>query len=235
MERSNTERVDDGQSPSGASVPQSRKYSNKRIISIIKKTWYIILLVILAVAGLIFWRVNISNQNSAWDRATAYFAKADYDNVAKEIDGLPVPDDAARLKVYAQTMLAKRNLDKALPAYEKLYASTKEPSYKIILGNIYNEQKNYDKAITAYKEVITDNPGSVQAYVNLAILYKLQNKIAEATTVANDAVKKNPSNVTLLELKVSMLMEDKTTDDYKTAVKDLTALNPQDPLLDSLK
>ncbi len=235
MERNNTEQVDNGQSPSGAAVPQSKKSKSKNILSIIKRFWYFIVLAIVVVVGGAIWRTNVTNQDNAWARATAFYTKADYDNAAKELAGLPVPSDAARLKVYAQTMLAKRDLEKALPAYEKLYAATKEPNYKIILGNIYNEQKNYDKAISTYKEVIADNPGYTQAYVNLAILYKLQNKISEATAIANAAVKSNPNNVTLLELKVSILMEDKTTQDYKTAVKDLAAINPQDPLLDSLK
>ncbi len=235
MERSNTERVDDGQSPSGASVPQSKKSKSSKVLSAIKRFWYIIVIVIVIVVGVIVWRTNVTNQDNAWARATAFYQKADYDNAAKELAGLPMPSDAVRLKVYAQTMLAKRDVEKALPAYEKLYTATKEPSYKVILGNIYNEQKNYDKAASTYKEVIADNPGYTQAYVNLAILYKLQNKISEAMAIADSAVKSNPNNVTLLELKVSILMEDKTTDDYKTAVKDLAAINPQDPLLDSLK
>jgi len=237
MERNNnnTEQVNDERSLSGISEPQPKISKLKNFVLIIKKFWYVILLVIIAIAVFSAWRINVTSQDKAWDRATSYYKKADYDNVAKELAGLPVPSDTARLKIYAQTMLAKRDLKKALPAYEKLYTATKEPNYKIILGNIYNEQKNYDKAASIYKEVIADNPGNIQAYVNLAILYKLQNKITEATAIANSAVKSNPTNVTLLELKVSILMEDKSTDDYKMAVKDLETINPQDPLLDSLK
>ncbi|MEI7918322.1 MAG: tetratricopeptide repeat protein [Candidatus Saccharibacteria bacterium] len=237
MERNSTERVDDGQAPSEttASQSQSKKSKSKSIVSAIKKFWYIIVIIVAISVGFFVWRANVVNSDNAWARATAFYQKADYDNAAKEIANLPVPTDNARLKIYAQTMLAKRDLEKALPAYEKLYAATKEPNYKIILGNIYNEQKNYDKAASTYKEVIADNPGYTQAYVNLAILYKLQNKISEAMAIADSAVKSNPNNVTLLELKVSILMEDKTTDDFKTAVKDLAAINPQDPLLDSLK
>ncbi len=241
MERNNTERVDNGQSPSVEVAPQLTKSKSKKSFSIVKKFWYVIVLVVIAVAIFMFWRVNVSNQDSAWNRATAFYQKADYDNVAKEIEGLPVPTDTARLKIYAQTMHAKRDFAKALPAYEKLYTLTKDLNYKIMIGNIYNDsdpknsQKDYDKAASAYKEVIAANSGYTQAYVNLAILYRLQNKTSEAITIANSAVSSNPNNVTLLELKVEMLMDDKTTSDYKTAVKDLTAVNPQDPLLDSLK
>lgn len=197
--------------------------------------WYVVIAVIAIVAGLVSWQVIYSNQESSWKRAADHFARADYAAAYGDIEKLSIPDNSERLKIYAQTMLATRHLDESKTAYQKLYDQKNDPSVKLIIGNIHNEQKNYDEAIKAYREVIADNKTNVQAYVNIATVYKLQGNSPEAAKIAAEAVEANPSSVTLLELKVSMLMDKKGSEEYKSAVADLKKLNPQDPLLQSLR
>lgn len=210
------------------------RFKFKYIILFIQKFWYIVLVAGVVIAGFITWRVILANQNAAWDRASSYFAKADYKKAEEELAGLPVPSSAERLRVYAQTMLATQNLEKSLTAYEKLYKINKDPSVKLLIGNIYNQQKKYDLAIEAYREIITSNTGNVQAYVNLATVYKLQNKSDEAIKVSKEGVKNNPTSVILGELLVSMLMDDTNSAEFKSAVAALKKLNPSDPLLQSI-
>lgn len=206
----------------------------KKLTSFFKKHRAISLGVLAVIAGLVTWQVLYTNSENTWKRATDYFSHAEYEKAAKELNNVGVPSSADRLRVYGQTMLATRQLDKSLEAYKKLYELNKDPSVKLIIGNIYNEQKKYDDAVKVYQEVITANPSNVQAYVNIATVYKMQNKTTEAIKIANEGVAKNPNSVVLSELRVSMLMGDKTSNEYKEAVAALKKLNPQDQLLQAL-
>jgi hypothetical protein len=83
--------------------------------------------------------------------------------------------------------------------------------------------------------VIKTNPGYVQAYVNLATVHLLQSDRKAAVETAKTGVEANAGNVTLNELLVSLLLEDKSSSDYISAVAALEELNPQSPLLESIK
>lgn len=206
----------------------------KKILKFIKRFWYVFVVLAIVIGVLIAWGVASAREDAAWQRANDAFGKADYETAKKEIGGYGMPTDEARLKVYAQTMLATRTLDKALEGYEKLYVISKDQGTLLILGNVYNQQGDYDKAISTYKEVISNNSGNIQAYVNLATVYKLKNEQDKAITTAKEAVDKNPKSVVALELLVSMLLDDKNSDDYKKAVEQLKAINPDDPLLQAI-
>lgn len=225
--------VSNNDAPKQEKPKRSTKFF-KSVKKIVVKFWYIFSILIFVLAGLIVWSVLQSNQAAAWDKATDHFSRAEYEEAEKIIKDFPIPNDAEKQRVYAQTMLATGNLDKALAGYEKLYETTKDVSSKLIIGNIYNQKEEYDKAIEIYKEVIRENPGNVQAYVNAATVYRLQGKKAEAIAISKEAVTANPQNVTLLELKVSMLLEDQNSTEYKEAVAELREVNPNDPLLQSL-
>lgn len=206
----------------------------KQAVRLVRKYWYVALALLVVIIGLVTWQIIQLNQEATWKKAGDYFTRADYGNAEKQLHSVAVPSDADHLHVYAQTMLATQNLDKSLTAYQKLYDLNKDPSIKLIIGNIYNQQKNYDQAIKIYRDIITNNTGNVQAYINLSTVYKLQNNAPEAIKVANEAVKNNPSSVVLRELQVSMVMDNKSSEGYKVAVKELKALNPTDPLLQAL-
>lgn len=223
---------------SNAQASQKPKKA-KRVLQSIKKVvfkfWYVFSVLLVLLAALITWQVLEAQKAAAWDKATDHFSRAEYESAENLIKDFSVPSDPEKQRVYAQTMLATGNLDKALNGYEKLYESTKDTSSKLIIGNIYNQKQEYDKAIGIYREIIADNPGNVQAYVNIATVYRLQGKKEEAISIANEAVKANPQNVILLELRVSMYMEQQDSPEYKNAVEELRAVNPNDPLLQALE
>lgn len=103
--------------------------------------------------------------NDKWKTATDYYRRADYDNAAKILNKVSMPKDAERLAIYAQTMLATRQLEKAAKSYEELYKLKKDPFAKLVLGNIYNEQKRYTDA--AKITLCARLPKSVPAYYTL--------------------------------------------------------------------
>jgi predicted Zn-dependent protease len=151
--------VNEGTSGSGSPLSSFPQYQPPRkrnkfwsFMRIVRRYWYIIAGVVIVLAVIIFFQVKQANAEAAWKRAQDSFAKADYDNAAKAMQGLGIPSDPDRLRVYSQTMLATRQLDQALAGYERLYSAKKDPAVKIIMGNIYNEKKQHDKAIELYRE-----------------------------------------------------------------------------------
>lgn len=203
---------------------------------VLRKYWYITFGVVLLVGVAFGWIIYQKSIDTKWAKATDSYRRADYDATAKILNNLPVPTkDEERLAMYAQTMLATRQLDKSADAYEQLYKLKKDPFAKLVRGNIYNEQKKYDEAAKIYNELIDANPSYVQAYVNLATLYKLQNNNSKAVEVAKQGVKNNPNNTILLELLVSLTMQDKSSQDFKEAFSQLKTINPNDPLVEMIE
>lgn len=192
-----------------------------------------VVLVLGVIGAFVFYSKSIDTK---WNKGMDSYRRADYDNAAKYFNGLALPTgDAERLNAYAQTMLATQQLDKAAVAYKELYAQKKDPLIKLLLGNVYNQQKKHEEAEKIYNEIITSNANYIQAYVNLSTMHKLRGDNKKALEVAELGVKNNPDNVVLLELLVSMALSDKNSTTYKEAVSRLKKVNPKDPLLESLR
>lgn len=218
-----------------ATSDKSSSSGLKRTAQFLRKYWYVVIILLVLVGGLIAWRSYQLHLDAQWSKAQDYYGRADYANAAKILEPMALPTDDKRLTVYAQTMLATRKLDKALPAYQTLYSHKKDPDVKIKIGNIYNEQKKYDEAAKAYREIITADSSYIQAYVNLATLYKLQGKSQEAIDTAKQGTQANPNSVVLYELLISMTLEHKDSQEHKDAVEALKKLNPQDPIFEVLQ
>jgi tetratricopeptide (TPR) repeat protein len=186
---------------------------------------------VVVVAAVGFWFLRGEQQKANWQQATDYYRRADYNKAAPILINLPLPDDAEQLRIYGQTMQATNHLDKATEAYTKLYQIKKDPFAKLVLGNIYNQQKKYDQAEKAYKELIDANPTYVQAYVNLATVYRLQGHNDKALETAKTGLRNNPNNVVIAELAFSLAAGDWTSEEFKEAKATLERINPDDPLL----
>lgn len=219
----------------GSVTSKPKKNYLRRTQKILRKYWFVVIIVVFILGASLAWLMLSMQQASAWQKASDYFEHADYENAKKELSKVSIPSDKDKLRIYAQTMLATGELDMSLEAYSKLYEINSDASVKLIIANIYNQQKKYDEAIKIYKEIIATNESNVQAYVNLATVYRLQGDNEAAASLSEQAVEKNPNNITLLELRVSMLLENKNTDQYAKAVEALRVANPEDPLLTALK
>ena len=90
----------------------------------------------------------------------------------------------------------KGELDNALEEYRK--ASKELPLAYLYLGNTYMQMNKIDDAEASYKKIIKKepaNPGSADAYNNLAWLYYTKREnLAEAEALALKALQLNPSN-----------------------------------------
>lgn len=206
-----------------------------RIGWFIKKFKYVLLVIVLVAAGVIVWQVRQAAGEARWTRAADHFAKADYEAAAKELEGVDIPrDNVDRLNIYAQSMLATKQLDKAMAGYQALYEQKNDPFAKMVIGNIYNEQQKPEEAIRTYNELIEANPAYTQAYVNLAMLYRVQGNNQDALAVAKKGQQNNSNNTVLAELLVSLTMNDPESEDHRQAVETLRKLDPNNRLLEQL-
>ena len=67
------------------------------------------------------------------------------------------------------------------------------PGY-LSLGLVYEQSKNFEKAIDCYKAAIRINPNEIKSYLSLATLYKEDKKYDEAIKVYQQGLINNPSN-----------------------------------------
>jgi len=86
----------------------------------------------------------------------------------------------------------------AIPFLEKITQSndSKYESYEL-LGSIYDDNNQSDKAIDCYKKGIADNPKFERLYFNLGITYSREHKYAEAEDVDTIAIKLDPKHASV--------------------------------------
>lgn len=223
-------------------TPVNQNKKKMKVPKFLKKYWFgiigVLLLCVLAGAFI----VQSNNTAAKWDRAQDYFTKADYEKAADELITVKMPSDADKLNVYSKTMHATANdtknkdrYEKALTAYQKLYEIKKDPQTKVMMANIYMQQKNYSPAEKLLDEIIAANPSYTQAYINLATMYRLQGKQTDAIAIAKKGVESNPNNVSLNELVVALLLDQKDSQAYKDALANLKKSNPNSELLKTLQ
>ncbi len=94
------------------------------------------------------------------------------------------PDDMFLLYGLAQSLLAAREYDKALKAYDNLVSSAPErPEFKVDQGRAYFAAGKYQKAISTVGPYSKKHPGDSTARFFLARAYLEQGKPAEALPV----------------------------------------------------
>jgi tetratricopeptide (TPR) repeat protein len=139
---------------------------------------------------------------AAWDKLgdvymraalldSSYYPKARdaYDHVLK-ID----PDDMGALRGIGNYDFDQRKYDEAIAAYEH-YLSSKpdDPDVRTDLGTMYLSTSNPDQAVVQYQKVLDQHPQFFEAQFNLGVADGDLNKLAEARTAFQRALKIAPS------------------------------------------
>lgn len=162
----------------------------------------------------------------SWKKAEEYFKTAQYQKVIDEIGNQPMPSDPQKLDIYGRSMMATRQLDKAYAAYEKLNAISKSLDNTLIMANIQSEKGNTDQAEKLYQEVIDENPHFIQAYLNLASLYRLKGDKAKANEILLKGVTNNPDSPSIYDYLLSINEDNSKSADYKGWLEKLKKLDP---------
>ena len=67
------------------------------------------------------------------------------------------------------------------------------PNARLNLGNSYAMTGNYEKALQAYNDVLTQLPMSSEVYLNMGRVYELLHQIPDARRSFTKALELNPS------------------------------------------
>ncbi len=196
----------------------------------------VILTMLLVSGGLIYY--SVYRKSSAWEKARSYYQAAEYVKAAEELKKVSFPSTVEELEIYSETMFAVGNYEVASKGYEKIYEINKDPNAMNMIGNIANQQKNYEKTVESYKSVIANNPNYIKSYVNLATAYRIKGDINNAINTTKEGIVNNPSNAELRVLLVSIMSSNeelKKTSDFREAVDKLKEIDPKNPILTQIE
>ncbi|MGC8578475.1 MAG: tetratricopeptide repeat protein [bacterium] len=111
------------------------------------------------------------DKNKLIESANKFIARNQPDKAIKELQRvleLEPKNTQIALKI-AELFLKLNNKEEAIKHYE-------------IASNIFRDSGFYDKAIAVFRQILTLNPVSAQAYIKLAELFRKKNLIAEAVS-----------------------------------------------------
>jgi tetratricopeptide (TPR) repeat protein len=112
------------------------------------------------------------------------------DAIAKYDEALKVdPDNTGATYEKAFSLHALGKDDEGIPLLEKVIKENTEPGAYNLLGNIYDDKKDFDKSISYYNKGIAAFPKYQRLYYNLSVSYLFQKKYAEAEAAATEAIK----------------------------------------------
>ncbi|NIM11888.1 MAG: tetratricopeptide repeat protein [Candidatus Aminicenantes bacterium] len=94
----------------------------------------------------------------------------------------------------------KKKPEKAVEHYKKaIVINPEQPRYYIDLGNIYNEQGQFDEAVDNYNKALELDDKNTDAYKGLLALYIINDNVDEAAAVYERAVKANEDYIYIIK------------------------------------
>lgn len=191
-----------------------------------KNKFRFIYFVLIGLVVLICLGLFLYLQHNRWKKAESYYKTGQYQKVYDTLASEPMPTDPTRLDIYGRSMLATQHFDKALKAYEKLARTQNSLDTKLILANIKSEMGDANSSEDLYQEIIKENSNFVQAYLNLASLYRVQGKNEKANEILLEGVKNNPDSGGLYSYLISINADKKDSKEYKNWVDNLKRIDP---------
>ena len=169
-------------------------------------------------------------QKSKWNKAENLFQNGNLPELAKIVKPGDMPNNLTDLNIYAKTMNSVGNFDEAYKALEKMYSLDKSNDTKLLMANILVQKKDLSGAEKLYLEITQQNYNFIQAYLNLASLYRTEGKNQAAIDLLSSAIKNNQNSVQIYEYLV-MIGNPSSNPDYNTWKEKLTALDPNNTAL----
>ena len=121
----------------------------------------------------------------------------------------------------------KRRLDNAISEYIEAQTENIDRAYaNVNLGNLYTDSEQFDKALAYYKKAMILEAGYIPAYVNMADLYRLQDRDADAEAVLRQGLDINPRAAVLDHTLGLTLVREKRYDEALTFLANAARLDP---------
>jgi len=146
-----------------------------------------------SVSQLVKEGVQLNNQRNYSDAIDKY-------NEALKID----PENAQANYEMAFTLVSSGKGNDGIPYVEKAIEKSNSPQFKAacydMLGSIYDNDHQTQKAIEAYKSGIQINPKYQRLYYNLGLTYFRNKQFADAEANAIEAIKLDPKHASSLRM-----------------------------------
>jgi tetratricopeptide (TPR) repeat protein len=128
---------------------------------------------------------------------TALHDAKKYDEAIAKYDAALKIDPNNSIVIYekAFTLYASGKSNDAITILEKLVTTDKSARVYALLGNIYDERKDFDKAVNNYTKGVAVAPKDGNLWYNLSVSYFIQKNYAQAEAAATEAIKINPRHV----------------------------------------
>jgi Tfp pilus assembly protein PilF len=125
---------------------------------------------------------------------TALHDAKKYDEaIAKYDEALKIdPGNSTVMYEKSFTLYASGKPNDAVVILEKISSSDPNPRVYALLGNIYDDQKAFDKAISNYNKGIALAPNDGNLWYNISVSYIYQKNFAQAEAAAAQSIKINP-------------------------------------------
>ena len=105
------------------------------------------------------------------------------------------PDFQLALDLLVRAYFAQRELSEAVGRLEDFLVKYPEKAqFRSLLGSIYEEKGDIEKAKKSYREVLKSAPDTILALNNLAYIVQKEGKLAEAEELAAKALQLDPKN-----------------------------------------
>lgn len=197
---------------------------------IIKNRKLSIPLVAILLAGILFGGYYWYS-NSQWRKAENYYRQGEYNKAEQVLEYLPMPQSSERLAMYGRIMQAVSNLDEAEQAYQRIVDKNSDQFSQLMLGNVYTQKGEHDKAIKSYRDLLDSNPNYVQAYINLASIYNTQGQVSKAIDVLQEGAENNSNASNIYSFMLSIANKDQNPQEYEMAYQKLKELDPENIML----
>ncbi|HUD21080.1 MAG TPA: hypothetical protein VMQ44_03385 [Candidatus Saccharimonadales bacterium] len=191
-----------------------------------KRKWRVLGGGLLVVAAVVALGALYLVRHNHWVKAEDYYKTGQYQKVYDLVGNQPLPTDAKELSIYGQAMMATQHYDKALKAYQELNKQNSSLDTELILANIKQEMGDNAAAESQYQAIVNQNSGFIQAYLNLASLYRIEGQADKANEILLSGIKNNPQSASLYSYLISINADKKGAKDYQSWVDNLKKLDP---------
>jgi tetratricopeptide (TPR) repeat protein len=141
---------------------------------------------------------------------------------------------AARMLAPAKHLLVQPDKQQVLNKVLNEYIRTQEinldrPEANLNLGNIYTETGEFDKAEVSFKRAISLDPTSIRGYVNLADLYRIQQRDDLGKNLLESALKIDNNSAEVHHVLGLLLVRAKRLDEADYHLGEAAKLNQDNP------
>ena len=143
--------------------------------------------------------------------AQLYLQKNEFEKALAELldyEKVEIDDYTARVKI-ALIYFELKKYDEARKRLETILGEQPSADVRFYLGGVFEEQKDYGKAIKEFNQVPKDSAFFKEAMLHIGIIYRERNEIATGIKFAEGLISQYPDAVEFYDMQASLYEEQK--------------------------